>query len=137
MEPVFSEYSVGSDQLAQRLGLSTPNRWALSADEEQNVLDFDPWGERDATYRVLRQGFCVVRASHECAICFGAIVSGERVWSRTEADDGTVKTFRFCPECCWCIAHRDDDGDDVDSWERMYDRWEVGRRRAAEAEREP
>lgn len=111
-------------------------RFALTPTEEQSVLGFDPWGERDATYRVLREGFCIVRGSYECAICFGTIAKGERVWFRAETDDGKAATFRFCPECCWCIAHRYDehdweaDPDGVDPWERMDGRWEIGRRRA-------
>jgi hypothetical protein len=94
-------------------------------------VNFDPWGERDATYRVLREGFCVVRLPHQCDICFGPIAVGERVWFRSETDDGKAKTFRFCPECCWCIAHRnDEDGDEPHGWERMDERWEIGRARA-------
>lgn len=123
--------------------MSTPdtNRWALTADEERDVLNFNPWGERDATYRVLRDGFCVVRQDAECVICFGPITKGERVWFRSEVDDGKVATFRFCPECCWCIAHRCDEYDwEADPegvrepWARMDERWELGRRRAEERE---
>jgi hypothetical protein len=111
----------------------------LSAAEQQSVLNFDPWGERDATYRLLRQGFCVVRGSYECAICFGPIAKGERVWFRAETDDGRAATFRFCPECCWCIAHRcddpwDDDPDGPSPWEQMDARYELGSKRAREKE---
>jgi hypothetical protein len=117
---------------------STPKDWRLSAEEERLCVLFDPWGERDATYRVIRDGFCVVRGPHECAICFGTIVKGERVWFRAEQDERKMKTFRFCPECCWCIAHRydehdwDADPDGPDPWERMDIRWDVGRQRAEE-----
>jgi hypothetical protein len=127
---------------------ATSKEWSLSADEERDVLNFDPWGERDATYRVIREGFCVVRKPHECVICFGPIATGDRVWFRTEQDNGKMKTFRFCPECCWCIAHRNDDYDwDADRWDadrdgtdarepwaRMDARWELGSRRARERE---
>lgn len=102
--------------------------WNLTSEQERDVLRFDPWGERDATYRVLRESFVVSRGAHECAICFGKIAPGERVWSRAEVDDGKAATFRFCPECCWCIAHRYDD--DCDGFERLYARWDVGRERA-------
>src|SRR5690606_35559151 len=94
-----------------RREMTTAHRWNLTEAEDRDVLDFDPWGERDATYRVLRAGFCVVRANHECDICFGPIKRGDRVWFRAETDDGKAKTFRFCPECCWYIAHRNDDHD--------------------------
>lgn len=121
----------------------TPERtWALTEAEERDVLNFDPWGEWDATYRVLREGFCAVRGDHECAICFGPIERGDRVWFRSEVDDGKMKTFRFCPECCWCIAHRNDGHDwdadpdgDNDPWARMDARWDLGRKRAEERER--
>jgi hypothetical protein len=117
------------------------SQWQLTADEEADVLNFDPWGERDATYRVLRAGFAVARKAAKCAICFGPIAVGERVWFRAEQDEGKVQTFRFCPECCWCIAHRCDEHDwesdpdgTGDPWARMDERWEVGRKRA-DAER--
>lgn len=112
----------------------------LTPEQEQDVLQFDPWGERDATYRVLREGFCVARSAHQCAICFGSIAKGERVWFRSEVDDGKAMTFRFCSECCWCIAHRHDehdwdvDPDGYDPFDRMYARWDLGRSRA-ESER--
>lgn len=114
--------------------------WALSEAEERDVLDFDPWGDRDATYRVLREGFATCRKPHQCAICFGVISVRDRVWARTETDDGKVATFRFCAECCWCIAHRYDEGDDLGDadanfgFDRMYERWEIGRKRADEAQ---
>lgn len=117
---------------------STASDRRLSAEEERDVLSFDPWGERDATYRVLRDGFASVRQPAQCAICFGTIATGERVWFRAEVDDGKMKTFRFCPECCWCIAHRNDehdwdaDQDGADPWERMDNRWELGSQRARE-----
>jgi hypothetical protein len=108
--------------------------WALSADEERDVMAFDPWGERDATYRTLRSSFVVVRSAHQCAICFGPIATGERVWSKSEVDDGKAKTFRFCAECCWCIAHRYDENEDDPhfGFMRMEERWEIGSGRARE-----
>lgn len=109
--------------------------FSLTPEQERDVLHFDPWGERDATYRVLRSGFVVCRKPHECAICFGPINAGDRIWARAETDDGRTKTFHFCTECCWCIAHRyDATDDDSDSgFDRMYERWEIGRKRADEA----
>lgn len=106
--------------------------WTLTAEQEQDVLRFDPWGERDATYKTLRSVFGVVRAAHECAICFGPIKRGDRVWLKSEVDDGKAQTFRFCAECCWCIAHRKDDEDDspCHPWERLDERWEIGCKRA-------
>jgi hypothetical protein len=116
---------------------SPVSEFTLTADEERDVLAFDPWGERDATYKVLRQGFNVARKTHECSICFGPIVNGDRVWYRNEVDNGKAATFRFCPECCWCIAHRYDESDDPDAepalgFTRMDDRWELGNLRARE-----
>ena len=107
---------------------------ALTPEEEAGVLNFDPWGDRDATYRTLRSGFARCRKSYQCAICFGPIAVGERVWAKTEQDDGTVATFRFCAECCWCIARRYDTTDDDDGYDlgftRLYERWDIGRQRA-------
>ena len=107
--------------------------FSLTPEQERDVLGFDPWGDRDATYRVLRSGFTKCRVPHRCDICFGPIGVGERVWARTETDDGKVKTFRFCAQCCWCIARRYDDPDGTGEpygFDRMYERWELGRRRA-------
>lgn len=113
--------------------------FTLTPEEERDVVHFDPWGERDATYRVLREGFARCRQGHECAICCGLIHAGERVWFRTETDNGQIRTFRFCPECCWCIARRydetraDDGYADDSGFQRMYARWDVGRQRAETA----
>lgn len=107
--------------------------WTLTAADERSVLNFDPWGERDATHVTLRSGFVNVRKTHQCDICFGPIAAKERVWAKTETDDGQVKTFRFCAECCYAIAHRFDelDGDDLDAaWMRMERRYDLGRERA-------
>lgn len=106
--------------------------FCLTPDQERDVLHFDPWGERDATYRVLRSGFAVCRKPHTCDICFGPIAPGDRIWARAETDDGQIKTFRFCPECCWCIARRYDECEDDANFgfDRMYQRWEIGRERA-------
>jgi hypothetical protein len=116
---------------------SAPASYELTPEQERDVLDFDPWGERDATYRVLRSGFARCKKPHSCDICFGPIAAGDRVWARAEVDDGAMKTFRFCPECCWCIARRydeslDEDGHDF-GFTRLYERWEIGRKRAEDA----
>jgi hypothetical protein len=106
--------------------------FSLTEQQERDVLRFDPWGDRDATYRVLRSGFGVCRKPHECAICFGPVAPGDRIWARTETDDGIIKTFHFCAECCWCIARRYDETEDGEAFgfDRMYERWEIGRKRA-------
>lgn len=44
-----------------------------------------------------------------------------------------MATFRFCAECCWCIAHRYDEPEGTGEpygFDRMYERWEIGRKRA-------
>lgn len=105
--------------------------FALTVEEERDVLTFDPWGERDATYVELRSGFVKCRKAHQCAMCFGPIAAGDRVWAKTETDDGKVATFRFCVECCWCVAHRYDEGDNDEGYGvaeiRLEQRWEMGR----------
>lgn len=113
--------------------------FTLTPEEERDVVNFDPWGDRDATYQVLREGFARCRRGHACVICCGPIHAGDRVWFRTETDDGKIMTFRFCPECCWCIAHRYDEtmaddgyGEDI-GFQRMYGRWEIGRKHAEAA----
>ena len=109
--------------------------FALTSSQERDVLGFDPWGERDATYIVLRSAFVSCRKPHACAICFGNINVGERVWARAEKYDGMVKTFYFCEECCWCIAKRYDEFYGVSyGFDRMYERWEIGRKRAEQLE---
>ncbi len=106
----------------------------LTAEDEHRVLNFDPWGERDATYVTLRDGFAVTRKPHACAICGGLIATRERVRAKTETDDGQIATFRFCAECCWCIAHRSDETDEDPhlGMERCEQRWEIGRQRAGQ-----
>lgn len=109
--------------------------FTLTPEQEAEVLTFDPWGERDSTYRTLRSAFATCRKAHRCEICLGVIVVGERAWAKTEVDHGQAATFRFCAECCWCIAHRcdesaDDDDDPNSAFMRMEDRWEIGRKRA-------
>lgn len=110
--------------------------WALSHEEECGVMTFDPWGERDATYRTLRSQFVNVRTEHRCDICFGTIKTHDRVWAKTEVDYGKAKTFRFCSECCWCIAHRHDQTDDDPSFGfvRLDERWDIGYRRSRQEE---
>lgn len=51
------------------------------------------------------------------------------MWLRREVDDGKAGTFSM--PSVWCIAHRHDDiDDDRDGYDRMYDRWEIGRANA-------
>lgn len=104
----------------------------LTPEQETEALWFDPWGERDATYRTLSDKFITTRRPAECAICFSDIPAGSRVRAKTEVDDGKCATFRFCPECCWCMAHTDDESDDDPhvGMDRMMGRYEIGRRNA-------
>lgn len=112
---------------------------ALTAEQEAFVLDYDPWGERDATYRTLSDKFVVTRKPAECAICFEVIPVGARVRAKSEVDDGKAKTFKFCPECCWLMAHRNDEPSDedvkaeTDHFTRLMDRYDMGRKNAEAA----
>lgn len=98
----------------------------MSPDEEAFALDYDPWGERDATYRTLADQFVVTRKPAECSICFEPIRVGSRVRAKREVDDGKAKTFRFCPTCCRLMAERQDD----DRFEELMGRYDIGRRNA-------
>lgn len=103
----------------------------LTAEQEAFALDYDPWGERDATYRVLSNAFVTTRKPCQCAICFEAVPIGSRVRASREVDDGKAATFRFCPQCCWLMAHRLDD----DRFEELCGRYDVGRKNAEESRR--
>lgn len=98
----------------------------MTTDEETFALDYDPWGERDATYRTLSDRFVTTRRPADCAICFESIPVGSRVRAKAEADDGKAKTFRFCPECCRLMAGRRDD----DAFEALLLRYDLGRQTA-------
>ena len=102
----------------------------MSETTDAKILCFDPWGERDATYVVLVNSMVVARKPHECAICFGPIVVGERHRAQREADDGRAKTFRFCAECCEAMARSG--GDTEEDGMAIYDRFDIGRERAAQ-----
>jgi len=104
-------------------------RPALSPADEAMALGYDPWGERDATYRTMSDKFIVTRKPADCAICFTSIPVGSRVRAKAEVDDGVAKTFRFCPECCWLMAHRSDEpiGEDPDNFEALMGRYDLGR----------
>ena len=106
---------------------------ALTPADEACALHYDPWGERDATYRTLADKFVMTRKPSECAICFESIPVGARVRAKAEVDDGKAATFRFCVECCWLMAHRlDEPGyDETDNhFERLMGRYDLGRQRA-------
>ncbi len=107
-------------------------RAPLTGEEEVDVLAFNPWGDDDTPYRTLSDKFVLTRKPSECQICFASIPLAARVRAKTEVYDGNCKTFRFCVECCWCIAHRYDESDDDPhfGWTRMEERWEVGRTNA-------
>ena len=111
-------------------------REPLTVEQEAVALGYDPWGERDATYVVLSNKFVTTRKPLECSICFEAIPSGSRVRAQREVDYGKAKTFRFCAECSWLMAHRHDepgepDGNgDCDNFERLVTRYDIGRRNA-------
>lgn len=78
---------------------------------DQAVMKYDPWGDRDGDTSVWSDMMVTVRKAHTCAICFGPIMIGERVRSRTELFDGCVKTFRFCHLCCDAMAMAGTDDD--------------------------
>lgn len=82
---------------------------------DADILAYNPWGDDDSDYRVLRSGMVVTRKPHECAICFETFPAGSRVRAQTEVFDGDMKTFRFCPACCEamgkCISGEDEDGE--------------------------
>lgn len=83
---------------------------------DRAVLSFNPWGDDDSDYRVLRNEFVVVRFSHHCDLCFGPISQGQRVRVQTERYDGKVASFRFCPTCCAAMAAREwDDGESIEA----------------------
>ena len=115
-------------------------REPLSAQQEAHACGYDPWGERDATYRTLSDKFVTTKKPAECAICFESIPVGSRVRSKREVDDGKAATFKFCTECCWLMAHRGDEpsSDDIeagtDNFERLMGRYAVGRKNAAAKE---
>lgn len=106
--------------------VTSPGR--LTEAQEQRALSFDPWGDRDADYRILKNAFITTRKPTTCAICFESIAVGSRVRAQTEVSDGDEKvaTFRFCPECCRLMACRFDDDDDH-GFEALYARYELGR----------
>ena len=103
----------------------------LTPEQETFALDYDPWGERDAAYRVLSNAFVVTRKAAECAICFSAIPAGSRVRASREVEDGQAATFRFCPTCCWLMAHRNDEPSEADiaagtdNFERLMNRYSL------------
>lgn len=108
--------------------------YTLTPEQERAALTFDPWGERDATYRTLSNKFITTRRASMCAICLDAIPAGCRVRATREVDDGKAMTFRFCAACCHAMAHRydhDPQGDDgVDPFDVLYARYDMGRKKA-------
>ncbi len=94
----------------------------MTPEQEAFALDYDPWGERDATYRTLSDRFVVTRKPSTCAICSEVIPIGSRVRAKSEVDDGIAKTFRFCPTCCRLMADRRDD----DRFEALLLRYDLG-----------
>lgn len=116
----------------------SPERETLSPQEEAAALRCNPWEMDDSDYRELSDKFIVTRKPSECAICFEAIPAGARCRAKTEVMDGVCKTFRFCLECCWCMAHQSDDfdgfDDDDDSpYMRLEQRYALGRKNAEAA----
>lgn len=111
-------------------------REPLSVQQEAHACGYDPWGERDATYRTLSDTFVTTKKPAECAICFESIPVGSRVRSKREVDDGKAATFKFCAECCWLMAHRHDEPSDADvdvgtdNFGRLMARYDVGRKKA-------
>lgn len=109
--------------------------YRLTPEQERAALTFDPWGERDATYRTLSNKFITTRRASVCSICGDVIGVGCRVRATREVDDGHAMTFRFCAACCHAMAHRydhDPQGDDgVDPFDVLYARYDMGRRAAS------
>lgn len=91
------------------------------------MLSFNPWGDDDSNYRVLRNQMVVVRYPHKCAMCFERIPARSRVRAQTECYDGQAMTFRFCPACCRAMGRVVSGKADIDVIER---RMELGRRNA-------
>lgn len=104
----------------------------MTFEEEATALEYDPWGERDATYRTVGDKFVTTRKPSACAICFESIAVGSRVRAKSEVDDGKAATFRFCETCCWLMAHRSDEpvDDEPDNFEKLCDRYDFGRAKA-------
>jgi hypothetical protein len=111
--------------------------YALTPEQERIALGYDPWGERDATYRTLSNKFVTTRRASVCSICADVIGVGCRVRATREVDDGKAMTFRFCVACCYAMAHRydhDPQGDDgVDPFDVLYARYDMGRKAADRA----
>ncbi len=118
--------------MADRTPTGTWQAEPLTAEQEAFALHYDPWGERDATYRTMSDKFVVTRKAADCAICFTPIPVGSRVRAKAEVDDGVAKTFRFCPECCWLMGHRNDEpkDDEPDNFEVLMGRYDLGRNRS-------
>lgn len=78
------------------------------------ALRYNPWGDDDSDYRVLRNVMAVTRKPSRCAMCFEDIPAGARVRAQSEIFEGKAMTFRFCPLCCEAmrarVSGRDCDG---------------------------
>ena len=100
----------------------------MTPEQERDCLALNPFeGDRDVTYRVLRDGFVRARNRGKCMTCLGPVAPGTRVRARVEIFEGKVHTFRFCEECCAAMAASW--GDEGRAW---LARSELGSRRAAQ-----
>lgn len=98
----------------------------MTTAQEADCLRLNPFeGDRDVTYRVLRDGFVRCRAADDCMTCLGPVAPGMRVRTRVEVYEGKVYTFRFCEECCAAMAVSWSDGG-----EAWVARAEIGFKRA-------
>ena len=92
------------------------------------VLAFDPWaGDMDSDAVTLHDKFVTARKPAACAICFGKILSGDRVRAQTQRsrEQRKVMTFRFCVDCCAAMAR-----ECVDYGKSIEGRYALGQRRS-------
>jgi hypothetical protein len=88
-------------------------------DWPKHCLAHDPFaGDFGDGERVLRDKIVEARKFYHkgCDYCGDGIVKYEEHRVLVEASDGTIKTFRFCQECCIAMAFAAwDDGEDLES----------------------
>lgn len=91
-----------------------PHLHESSARRDRDCLNFNPFeGDRDCHTKELSDRMVIGRCAHQCQICTGPIIKGERHRALTEVsyDDRKVMTFRFCALCCDAMAKNwTDDG---------------------------
>lgn len=93
---------------------------------DEEILDYNPWGDDDSPYRVLSNKMVVTRKPHDCTICFEGIASGTRVRAQSEVLDGKCMTFRFCTLCCRAMAKATTSSESCDHGRWMEHRTSLG-----------